>query len=178
MTLTVEDGTGLAAADAFISLAYAAAYHAARGNTAWAAGTVTDDAREQAIRRATTFLSIAFTWQGFKVRARSQALAWPRSFVQDGEGNTVANDEVPDEVEQATAEAALRELATAGALTPDYTPSERVSQETVGPISITYDLSRTDTEATRPIMLIVRDLIGPLLAAGGGSQVAGRTVRV
>lgn len=52
MALIVEDGTGLNNADAYVSVAYASAYHAALANDEWAAATLpraTFTARRQAV---------------------------------------------------------------------------------------------------------------------------------
>lgn len=175
MAFVVEDGTGLADANAFASVAYVDAYHNEGGNATW---TGTDALKEAAIIRATRYLSNAYAWQGTRRKNRNQALAWPRTDVADNEGFAVPFDAVPTEIQQATAEIALRELATPGAMTPDYTPSDRVKSEKVGSIAVEYDLSRTDAESVRPVLLVVRDLIGPLLATGGGSIVQGSAVRV
>jgi hypothetical protein len=175
--LTVEDGTGLGDADSFISLADATAYHAARGNAAWTAEGVTDDLREQALRRATSFLSASFPWAGYRVRGRDQALAWPRYGVSDVEGWAVPSDAVPREVRDATAEVALRELAAPGSMTPDVVLSERIKSEQVGPIRTEY-FGSTSVDEVRPTLLIVRDLVGGLLARWGGSALVGTSYRV
>lgn len=177
MALTVEDGTGLAAAESFFSVAEADTYHADRGNTSWAAAATTA-LKEEALRRASSYLDDSYGWKGRPVNGRDQGLAWPRTGVADGEGYSVASNVVPDEVERATAEIALRELAEPGAMTPDYVPSDRVKSEKIGPLSFEYDLSRTDAESARPILLIVRDLIGGLLVTGTGSRLAGTATRV
>lgn len=173
MALTVEDGTGLTGADAMISVTYADTYHGDRGNSTW---TGTDAVKEAAIRRASFFMTNSYRWKGYPINGRDQAMAWPRSYVTDGEGYPVASNAVPAEVQQACAEIALRELVSAGSMTPDYTPSERVKREQVGPLSVEYDLSRPDAEAVRPVLLIVRDLIGGLLATTG-NRLAGGAVR-
>lgn len=175
MAIVVETGVGLANADALISVAYADTYHARIGNAAWAGA---DEVKEPAIVRATSFLSNAYVWQGLRRRGRDQALAWPRTQVFDQEGYSVAFDAIPTEVQQAVAEIALRELAAPGAMTPDYTPSERVKREQFGPVAFDYDLSRTDAESVRPVLLVVRDLIGPLLGPGRGSNIQGSAVRI
>ena len=179
MALVVEDGTGKTDADAFISVAYFKAYADARGHSY---ADYTDAQIEQAIIRSTDFLSDSFTWEGFKRNERGnldgeQSLAWPRSWVEDRNGYSVPNDEIPDEIERATAEIVRRELETPGSMTPDYTPSERVKSERVGPLTVEYDLSRTDAESVRPVLLVVRDLIGQFLKRGAGSRIAGSSVR-
>lgn len=176
MALTVEDGTGLANADALASLAEVDAYHQARGNSAWMDGATSE--REQAIVRATQFISTAFSFKGERANQRDQAQAWPRSGVEDAEGYSVPSDAVPVEVRRAVAEVALRELASPGAMTPDYTPHDRISAESVGPISVTYDLSRIDPQGARPVLLVVGDILRGLLAtAATTSTVAGEAVR-
>lgn len=176
MALTVEDGTGLETADAFISEAFADTYHAALGNTAWAAGTT--ELKEQAIRRATVYISESFNWKGFPVRYRDQALAWPRTYVDDKYGYGVDSDIVPSEVQKATAEVALRELATPGTMLPDFDPSATVKMEKVGPLAVEYALTRTDAKSTTPVLSIVTELLGPLLRGGGGTRISGGSHRV
>ena len=51
MSLVVEDGTGKADAESYISVADADTYHSNRGNTDWAALTTTE--KEQLLRGAT-----------------------------------------------------------------------------------------------------------------------------
>src|SRR5690606_8275036 len=116
MALTVEDGTGKADADAFVSVDDCAAYCADNGLTAWDDGDA--DTWEPAIRRATSWLSTAFTWKGCRANGRSQALAWPRADAEDGEGEAIPADEVPVEIVQACCEAAVYELANPGLLSP------------------------------------------------------------
>ncbi|WP_273522368.1 DnaT-like ssDNA-binding protein [Rhodosalinus sediminis] len=175
MTLTVEDGSGRPDADAFVTVAVCDAYHAARGRAAWAAAT--EEAREQAIRRATAYLSTAIGWKGRPRRPRKQALAWPRVWVTDGEGYSVATDRIPPEIAQATAEVALRELERPGAMTPDYTPNAREEAVQIGPISVRYAEGAQQAEGARPILLVVRDLAGGLMRTGVGHSAAGTATR-
>ena len=175
MALTPEDGTGLANADALTDLATVDAYHTARGNSTW---TGTDTVKEQAIRRASTYLSNSFAWQGYPKNGRAQAMAWPRYDVIDRYGYGVASDSVPKEIVNACAEIALRELVAPGSMNPDVTPSETVKRAKAGPAEIEFANFRTDAEASRPILLIVRDMVGDLLDNGSGSRLAGETVRI
>lgn len=183
MAIVVEDGTGKTDANAFISIAYFKAYCDARGHDYSA---YSDTLIEQGIVRATAFMSDSYKWAGERIKGRSaigggQGLAWPRWDVVDDDGYSVPADSVPDEIERATAEVTRRELATPGAMTPDYNPSLRVKSKNVkaGPVSSAteYDMSRTDAGSVRPVLLVVRDLIGPLLATGGGSMIQGTAVR-
>lgn len=174
MTLTVEDGTGKADADAFVSLADCTAYHAARANAAWASANAAD--QEAAIRRATAHLSSGYTWKGTRAQGRSQALAWPRSGVTDEEGYAIASDAMPVELVQACCEVALRELATPGCSAPDVTMTHRVKSEQVGAIRVEYAAAPQSPDASRPVMLSVRDLIGGLIS-NQTSSLVGQAVR-
>jgi len=179
MAIVVEDGTGLTNADAFISLAWLKEYHDARGNDYSA---YTDAALEQAIVRATDFISESHHWAGYKIKERGhqdgeQALAWPRSYVVDRNGYSVANDEVPTEIKKATAEVAIYEAGTPGGMQPTYVAHDRVKSERVGPLATEFDLSNRSAEGARPVLLVVRDLIGQFLARGAGNRLAGSVVR-
>jgi len=129
VTLTVEDGTGLAAADSYVSIAVALTYHAALGNTAWAAAT--EAAQEIALRRATQYLNNRYTYRGTRLNS-TQALEWPRvGYEQYGvtESWPVAN------LKAACCEAALRALSDT--LQTDVA-ADQVTEETVGPITVKY----------------------------------------
>jgi len=82
MTITVEDGTIVALANAWGSLADADTYHEDRGNASWAAAS--DEDKEAAMIRATAGLESKYRerWIGFKSNFNTvtapQFLAWPR----------------------------------------------------------------------------------------------------
>lgn len=174
MALEVEDGTGKANAEAFVSVADCTTYCAARGLSAWQSGYA--ETHEAAIRRATSWLSTAFTWKGYRANGRSQALAWPRADAEDGEGEAIPADEVPVEIVQACCEAAVYELANPGALSPTVTLTDRIRSEQVGSLRVEYQAAPTTADAARPVLLKVRELVGGLVAAGSNSLV-GRTLR-
>lgn len=134
MTLTVEIGTGLADADSYISLSDATARHAALGNAAWAAAA-SDPVREQALRRATTYMVQAYRnrWQGVRA-TQAQSLDWPRWGVE-ADGYYVESNIVPSDVANACADLALRALAED--LSPDL--ERAVVREKVGPLETEYD---------------------------------------
>jgi hypothetical protein len=156
MALTVEDGTGLATADSYVSLVDALAYHAAMGNTAWAAST--DAAREIALRRAAQYLDTEYRYRGTRYNA-TQALEWPRVEYEDGirpEAWPVAA------VEQAACEAALRALTNT--LRSDVS-MDQITEETVGPITIKYSSKSGQTRYPVVGSLLRRYVIG-----GGSSM--------
>lgn len=122
MAIVIEDGTGLPNAEAYISVADADAYFAARGNAAWAA--LTETAKEHALRLGADYMGAEYgrRWCGTRL-TDTQALDWPR-----------CEEGVPEAVKRANAELAVR--ASAGVLMADQ--GAQVKQETVGPISVTY----------------------------------------
>lgn len=162
MALIVEDGTGLATAESYASVAYADTYHSDRGNTSWA--TLTTGVKEQSLRKATDFMEQVYRprWAGVRVTS-TQALSWPRYEVPkiDAPGGGAwpayyPYNAVPTEVKNACAELALK--AAAGELAPDL--DRPTTSETVGPISVTYAVGTRETVKYRAI----DNLLAPLLA--------------
>lgn len=180
MAFTVETGAGLANANAFVSVADFKAYCDLRG---LGYSDYSDAQIEQAIVRATDYLSNSFAWQGWRVKERgasggAQALAWPRVSVVDGAGYSVPSTSLPVELVQATSEIAFYELGNNRAMAPAYTPHERIKVEKLGPMMTEYDLSRLDADGARPELLAVRDLIGQFLERGGrASRLSAEGVR-
>lgn len=169
MTLIVETGTAAADSEAYASVAYCDAYHASIGNVAWAA--LSTELKEQALRRATMFMSQMYrsSWKGTRVNS-TQALDWPRYNVQLpdlGFANVIMPDVVPVLVQQASAELAL--IASTTTLNPSTT--QRVESEQVGPIKVVYDNTSPQT-VQYPA---VRDILQPLLLSGNGTMRLFRT---
>lgn len=134
MALIVETGAGLPDAESYISVADATAYHAARGNAAWAA-LASDTVREQSLRKGTEYMLQAYRarWQGVRINS-TQALDWPR-FDVVVDSFDIDADLVPLEVARACAELALK--VSAGELLADE--ERAVLSEKVGPLEVTYD---------------------------------------
>ena len=165
MTITVEDGTGLPNADAYVSVADADAYHAAQGSpTSWSSASTS--AKEDGIRQATTYLDAKFArrWKG----ARSnelQALRWPRCNVIDLDGYLVDSKSIPARLEHATAELALKvvegdvllvDVANAGA----STTKDRVK---VGPIEVEEGFSDGSSGSQQIAFVKARALLADFL---------------
>lgn len=148
MTLIVEDGSGRADAESYISVSDATAYHAAMGNTAWSAADPV--AQEAALRRATQYLDAHYRFAGSRL-TEMQALAWPRD----------AAEWPVRSVLDATCEGALRALSG-----PLYTDegAAPVTRETVGPITVEYGASQSGGQAR---YALIDDLLRSLLAVSG-----------
>lgn len=164
-------------ADYYGTLVGALAYHAARGNDAWAQA-MTDALREAAMLRASEWLDATFRGRfcGVKTGLREQVREWPRTGVSDISGFAVSYTDVPVEIVNASYEAALRELASPGSLTPDFVASQQVISETVGPISTTYrsDVSQNDV---RPVLHAVEDILSSLIGDGRREHLFGSAGR-
>jgi len=133
MALVVEDGTGLADAESYISVAAADARHAAFGNSAW---TGNDATKETALRRATAYMEQAYRdrWAGFR-HTVEHALSWPRNSVVVDEFVVVDSDVVPADIANACADLALKALSSD--LNADL--SQRVIRKKIGPIEKEFD---------------------------------------
>jgi hypothetical protein len=155
MTLPVETGTGSSTAESYCTEAFATAYHAARGNSAW---EDVEDA-EANLRKATEYMlqSYRARWKGCRVNS-VQALDWPRYDVVV-DGYAVDSDTVPLEIQKACAELALR--AISNDLLADQT--QGIVREKVGPLEVEYDKSSTQTIRFKA----VDALLAPFLNGSG-----------
>ena len=101
MSFIVEDGSGVAGANSYLSVAGADVYWEERDGADWAAATV--PAKEAALIAASQYLDASYCWKGRKGSA-TQGLAWPRSGAVDGEGIAISGDSLPGALTAATAE--------------------------------------------------------------------------
>ena len=172
ITLTVEDGTGLADANTYIALADADAYFANRINDTWLNGT--DDQRSSALIQATQYLDSRYTFKGVPL-TDTQALQWPRQappyqttvgFITEvyaGDSTLTAQLAWPvQRVKDATCEAALRALS--GGLYTDE-DSRIVTSEKVDVVAVTYAEHSRNGGQVR--IAIIDDLLKPVLASNG-----------
>ena len=164
ITLTVEDGSGVADANTYITISGANDYFEQFGETAWigtddsGTGAPTDTVKAQALLAAMRYLEY-LPWKGVKY-AQSQALEWPRSDVVDRDNRDVDEDVVPSVVARAQCELALRCLPTSTMnIQPDLERGGKVSAESVGSIAVSYH----STAPTRTVITVVDDLLTGLL---------------
>ena len=134
MAFTVEDGTSVNGANAYVTADYFKAYHKDRGTTITSGGGDI----QAAIIRATDFMSARWLFVGVQLNS-TQGLHWPARDARYRDGRLIGSDEVPVEVMESCAEYAKRELDSPGALTtdPTYEDSNAIvvkSRDKVGPI--------------------------------------------
>lgn len=139
MALVVEDGTGLANAESYYSVANTDTYFSSkRGDSVtyaddWTAATTA--VKEACLRWATRLIDKYWLFDGEK-STTTQALRWPRRYVYDIEGDEIDGDDIPTDLEYATAE-----MARALLVDPDRVEDQEVglSALSVGTINLTFD---------------------------------------
>jgi len=180
MAIIVEDGTGKADANAYVSVAYVSAYLAETGNDAAWLALASEALREHAIVKATRYIDQRYARRFLDDRrVRTQALEWPRNDIYDQSGQLwIASNEVPPGIQKATAEYAQRASVGAIELITDPT-SSRTPMETkkkIGPIekSEKFGSSRGTSGLVPPAAFSAypaADLwIEPLLTGRQGTQ--------
>ena len=151
MAFTIEDGSGVPGANAYLVLADFRTHHTDRGNTAHSDFTDTD--AQAGIIRASEYVDKRFGVRFVGLRkTKGQGLEWPRFDAFDRDGYLVTV--VPFQIEKAVAEYALRALIC-GVLAPD-------------PILPVPKQDLTDSSGTRNTDVITgeiskrKDKVGPL----------------
>jgi hypothetical protein len=163
---------------AYGTLAASKIYHAARGNTAWAAA---DDADlEIALLRGSEYVDFTFRDQfpGTKTGLRNQVREWPREWAFDTDGESIGPTVIPIEVENGTYEAALRELTAPGSLMPDVTLGKQITEASVdGAVSVKYG-GPSGLQGMRPTVSVVGAILAPVLTGSSArSAIVGQAVR-
>ena len=170
MSLIVEDGTGLAYAESYLSIEDASAYAKAHGSSF---PINASDEAEAALRRATAWVDAKYrnSFPGYRTNGRSQALQWPRLCAYDVEGELIESNVIPDEIINATAEAAIREYVSPFSLAPDLAKEDYIRQLSAGPVSITF----SDAPSQNTTYQVIDQILSTLI--NSGSIYSGSVVR-
>ena len=180
MAITVEDGSVVASANSFVTVAEVTARAALVGADDWAAGDPTD--QEKAVVVAAYYLLTRYRtrWKG-QITIVTQTLSWPRAGAWDELGADIANNVVPQCVKDAQCELAIQALRNkAGALglitleaqAPAETANARtIKSETVkaGPVTRSREYSSSAT--TQPSYVTAHRLLYPVLMPNDGQVV-------
>lgn len=154
MAFLVEDGSGVPLANSYITEAYADTHHADRGNDAWS--DFISPEQLAALIRASEYIDKRFgnRFRGIR-KTKGQGLEWPRHDAFDNDGFLLSGvDDLPRQLEKATAEYALRALIC-GVLAPD--PILPVPKQDLSTTPVTRDTDVITGEVSRK-----RDKVGPL----------------
>ena len=155
MALIIEDGTGVANAQAWSDAAdcitFATTYYGSSltGSTA---------EKEATILRTVNYMN-ALNWKGATTFGRAQELAWPRTGVTD-----IGINEIPREIIKAQHILARAEHARIGTLAPAGSVAGQVTREKVdGVVDITYAETDGNVENQRVTVTDAMDLLAPFL---------------
>jgi len=158
MALIVEDGSGKADANSYISVADARTFASSRGITMDASDTIV----EQQLLDAMDWLAQFYDrWQGLQV-TRLQALPWPRSYVWLNGYMQNANF-MPPQLLHAQVFLAVESETTE--LLPNGAGREVIRKKTD---VLETEWAPTGTSVVTPVFSRVDTLLAPLLDGGGG----------
>jgi len=168
----VEDGSGKSDATSYTTVSYADDYVTKflADDPTWVGATTA--AKENALCIGTAYIDNKYRtrWKGRAVSS-TQALAWPRYDVCTYDGFIVDSNEIPDNLQRAAVEAAVRDI-NGTALEPDATPDER----SVKRLRLKFDVFEKDTEYTsgrssQPLFITIDRLLQDYTLTGSGGQV-------
>ena len=166
MAFQVEDGTGLADANSYLSVTDADSYIEDHGDSAtWSAAT--DASKQEALRLATQYLDIRYATKWIGARGdEDQSLAWPRASAEDYDGYAIDDESVPSLIEDATAELALR-VIDGDTLYDDIDEPGTIKSESVttGPITERTEYIGGKSQVKR--YPLIDGMIRPLISSGG-----------
>lgn len=137
-----------------------------------------DDSIEAALLRSSVWLDGRYRgrFPGYPTALREQVRAWPRFDAFDTNRVSIPSTEVPREMEYATYEVALRELAQPGVMNPVLTPGKIIKSVSVdGAVSVTYAGSGAWQDQL-PVLSILEGILSPLFSTVSNSF-SGRSVR-
>lgn len=164
--LIVETGAGTdPTANSYVTRAECDAYHAEMGNSSWtprptspASPQPEEPLGDAAIIRATRAIDRIYgsRFKGIRTHFSTQPLEWPRNGASlydslgsieesEVESNAIESDAIPAMLKQAVYEAALRELATPGSMTPDLDRGGEIKRVQAGPVAVEYKDSAPST---------------------------------
>ena len=168
MALIVENGTGLATAESYSSVAE---YKTYADNFGVSYAAFTDTQLEQFLRQATRYMGQMYRmrWKGYRVTS-TQSLDWPRAGVSTVESSSyiygryvVATDIVPADIKNANN--ILAQKASAGVdLFADGT--QRVKREKIGPIESEYEQGSLQRIQYDSVLALISPYLG---SVGNGS---------
>ena len=155
MSLTLEDGTGVAGANSYITSANAATFLTVRA----IAFTGSTAALEAALAKAFDYLANEkrYRYRGSRTTATQRA-PWPRTGATELSGPTYASNAIPWRV--IDAQCFLAAIALAGAvLEPALDRGGAIASESIGPISTSY----MPSAPSETVFKSVEGLLEPLL---------------
>jgi hypothetical protein len=160
MSLVIEDGSGLANAQSYVTIVDVANYAAAFGLTP-------PTSPNAAIMTAMRYLEGMFydRWVGVK-KTENQALSWPRAYATKRDGWAVPESTIPNEVKNAVCALAIR-VGNGEDITPDITAASKTKKEQIGPIMVEY----ADFAPTYPTFVDIEFTLKSVVRPRGSAKV-------
>ena len=140
MTITVEDGTGVADANSYITTAEGDEYALRYGVTV----TGSDPEKEVLIAKAMAYLeTFRYRFTGVENDPGDQALSWPRTNAYLNGSIPIADDDIPSNLIAAQSELYLQafngvDFMPISGLPGDASDARYVKREKIGPIETEY----------------------------------------
>jgi hypothetical protein len=135
-SFVVEDGSGKSTANSYLSVGDADTYHTNyTQSAAWAAAV--EATKQRALILASQYLDAKYhgRWRGVRAH-QGQAMDWPRSAVEDDDGYYLSATALPQKLQDACAELALRVVSGDDLLGTVTDPGQVVAESvTLGPIA-------------------------------------------
>ncbi len=157
MAFLLEDGTGVAGANSYITETDLSNYADDRSITL-AAG----DAEGASIRGTQFIETYRPRFVGYRTHGRDQGLEWPRTGVLDAQYFPINGNEIPIEIKQATCEAAIRELENPGSMLADLERGGAIKLLKAGSVEIEYGANAAAVTTYRIIDGILSGLLGAI----------------
>ena len=142
--------------ETFVSLADANTYWTKHsGGVKWAVAD--DPTKEAALREATQFVDKQYAFVGSHPGTTTQLLSWPRIDATDAQGRTIASDEIPQPVKDATAY--LAEQALNGPLLAPKGRGGAIKKVTAGPVEVEYEKYAPADKSYPYADMLLKDLV-------------------
>ena len=166
-SLIVEDGSVIAGANTYQSLASISTYCSDMGYTAWASLSTAN--QTSAVFRGMAYIE-SKSYKGMRTSSGSgfgssenQVLEWPRAYVYDRNNALIYNNVIPRNLKKALSEAAYREGQSVRSLQPDLVRGGRVKRKKI-------DVLETEWTSGAPVqntLTIINGYLQGYIFAGG-----------
>lgn len=162
MALIVETGEKVANANSYVDLAFAASYHTALGNDAWAGdAAVLEEALIVACRALDQLYGLQYL--GRINRDSTQVLLWPRTTTCDAHGRSLVAGTIPTCLKEAQCEIALLHRQGIDVFPTQADAAVKSSTVQIGAISESYEFYKPVQKETFTGFRRVELILTPIL---------------
>lgn len=170
LTLIIEDGTGVAGANAYCDAAFVTNYAETVENTTWGKNK---SRQTVAIVNATRYVDMKYRAKlPGTIRQSTQSLLWPRSDYVDQYGNTIPAGTMPVALKNAVAQAALHYLEGGLDLNAEVGNRVKSSSTSVGGGAVSESVSYWEPKDEKAYPLVDGFMATLFGVARGGMNIA------